>query len=87
MKSCVHGRSEKQQCKACNELNKYPVGHKAAVLEWAGKDVVIDYNNATGSWIYSVSKPGGYWLDSFLTRKAALDYIKRHNLKLKGDSK
>ncbi len=84
---CIHGRTKAQSCRACNELDKYPLGHKATVLEWSGKEVTIDYNNATGGWLYSVSMPGGYWLDSFKTYKAAAEYIKRHQLKLKGDSK
>ena len=48
--------------------------------------VYIKHNRDTGEWLYSVvvENSGDFWLDSFKTEKAALNYIEKCKLKMSG---
>jgi hypothetical protein len=47
-------------------------------------DVYIDYNNELDEWTYSVAviNSNGFWLDSFDTEEKAIEYCKKHELKI-----
>ena len=46
--------------------------------------VFINHNDELGEWWFSVEVrgSGGFWLDSFITKEEAEDYIRKHNLKI-----
>lgn len=46
-------------------------------------DVDIYYNNEAGQWLWSVQVYNDdFWLDSFDTREEAIEFCKKHELKV-----
>ena len=47
-------------------------------------DVLIFHNNETGEWLWSVvvDDGSGFWLNSFKSEKAAMNYCQRHMLQV-----
>ena len=49
------------------------------------ENVYIDYNNETGSYVYSIgleSEPG-FWLNAFKSKEAAEGFCRKHGLTIK----
>lgn len=84
MRKCIHGRSENQQCRACNEFNQVDHETQRRLERCQSEEVSIVHTNETGKWVFAVSMDDAYWLNAFNTLKLAEEFIKRHKLLYKG---
>ena len=80
MRECIHGRTERQKCRACDEYQEADPDTQRRLERCQTEPVTIVHTDETGEWVYAVSMADAYWLDAFKTMRQAEEFCKRHRL-------
>ena len=80
MSRCIHGRTERQKCRACVEFQATDHETQRRLERCQTEPVNIVHTDETGKWLYAVSMTDGYWLNAFRSKRQAELFIKRHRL-------